>query len=154
MTSPVSSATSATRAALLGAWTLTDWQCWRDDAYYSHPMGENARGQVIYSAAGRMSGFLMRDDFGGPEPRLAGNTTSLAYGGTFFLQGDEVIHEVLLSTVPEWLGTRLHRRIVWQEGKLLLVTPARVDSGGHQFVNRLLWEKLPAMAGLSDEAKD
>ena len=127
---------------LIGVWDLADWRCVKDGNYYSHPMGENAKGRLTYTKEGMMSGFLMRDDFKLEDPRSpAPAAKSLAYSGRFYIKGDEVYHEVDIATIPEWMGTDLIRTIIWKGDQLLLkTTPEQGRDGGH-YSNELLWAK-------------
>ena len=125
---------------LLGTWELLDWRSFRDGEFYKFPMGEDGKGQLIYTREGVMSGFLMRADFG---DELPGSDTKasrcLSYAGTFRIEGDEVIHDVNLATIPEWLGTPLIRTMEWREDQLLLKTTPQQGRDGHKYSNELLW---------------
>ena len=127
---------------LIGVWELDDWRSVRNGEFYSFPMGKDSKGQLIYTREGMMSGFLMRSDFG-DEPTRSDTSAkkSLSYGGRFYVKGDEVFHEVSLSTIPEWLGTDLIRTIIWKDDKLLLKTTPEKGRDGADYSNELLWKK-------------
>lgn len=128
---------------LIGTWDLIDWISLKDGNFYKHPMGDDVKGQLIYTFEGRMSGFLMRADFiNEPAKTPAQAAICLSYGGTYRIVEDQVIHDVSLSTIPEWLNTPLIRTIEWQNGNLLLKTAPTLAKDGHAYANELLWKKL------------
>jgi len=131
---------------LLGTWELLDWRSFRDGELYKFPMGEDGKGQLIYTKEGVMSGFLMRADFG---DEAAGSDTKaskcLSYAGDFRIEGDEVIHDVHLATIPEWLGTPLIRTMEWRGEQLLLKTTPQAGRDGRKYSNELLWGRRAAI---------
>ncbi|MBL4907244.1 MAG: lipocalin-like domain-containing protein [Sneathiella sp.] len=128
---------------MIGTWELIDWIVIKDGKFHSYPMGEDVQGQLIYTVEGRMSGFLMRADFKDEEPRTPATASiCISYAGTFHLEGNQIVHNVLLSTVPEWIGGPLLRTMVWQDGGLLLKTTPSIASDGHAYTNELLWKRL------------
>lgn len=134
---------STTMADLIGTWELVSWISLKDNIFHTHPMGDDVKGQLIYTKEGRMSGFLMRADFEKEPARTPARAAiCLSYGGTFEIDGSQVIHHVTLSTIPEWLNTPLIRTVVWQEGNLLLKTEPALAKDGHAYANELLWQKL------------
>ncbi len=131
-----------TAERLIGTWVLIDWHSLRNDDFYAYPMGEDGKGQLIYTRAGRMSGFLMRADFA-KEPARSDTkaSKSLSYAGTWLIKGDEVYHTVDLSTIPEWLGMDLIRTVAWKGENLLLKTTPQQGEDGAFYQNLLLWER-------------
>ncbi len=128
---------------LIGTWDLIDWVSLKDGGFYTYPMGKDVKGQLIYTQEGRMSGFLMRADFEAQPARTTAHAAiCLSYGGTYRIEGDQVIHDVSLSTIPEWLNTPLIRTMAWQEENLLLKTAPASAKDGHAYSNELLWKKL------------
>lgn len=131
---------------LLGTWELLDWRSYKNGEFYKFPMGEDGKGQLIYTKEGIMSGFLMRADFGNEKP---GSDTQaakcLSYAGQFRIEGDEVIHDVTLATIPEWLGTPLIRTMEWRDEKLLLKTTPAEGRDGNKYSNELLWGRRAAV---------
>jgi len=134
-----------TRDDLLGSWWLVQWQSLKNGVTDGYPMGEDAQGQIIYSADGRMSGFLMRKDFANqPRDTAASPDICLAYGGTFRLEEDQVIHDVMVSTVPYWIGNPLIRTIVPQGNDILLKTKPETTGSGNTYEHHLLWRRVEA----------
>jgi len=132
---------------LIGSWTLVKWQSLRNNIGDGYPMGEDAMGQIIYSAEGRMSGFLMRGDFGNqPRDTPASPDICLAYGGTYRIEGDQVIHDVMVSTVPYWINGPLVRTIVRQGEDILLKTKPETTKSGNTYEHHLLWRRVEQSA--------
>ncbi|TNE35938.1 MAG: hypothetical protein EP348_08000 [Alphaproteobacteria bacterium] len=128
---------------LIGSWTLLSWQGFKNGTPAGFPMGEDAQGQIIYSAEGRMSGFLMRADFArATRGTPAQYNTSLAYGGTFRVEGDEVIHDVIYATIPHWIGTPLVRKIERKGKNILLKTAPETSNSGAVHEHLLLWQRV------------
>lgn len=128
---------------LIGTWKLLNWHSLKNGAFFAYPMGKDVCGQLIYTKEGRMSGFLMRADF---DSEPAGSDTKakkcLSYAGTYSIDGTDVSHQVLLSTIPEWIGEPLVRTMVWQGEQLLLKTDPNRGHDGNDYQNELLWERL------------
>lgn len=128
---------------MTGTWNLIDWICKKEGEFHTYPMEEDVVGQLIYTCEGRMSGFLMRNDFKNQKPRTpASSAISLSYAGNYRIEGDEVIHDVLMATIPEWIGTPLVRTIIWKGGDLLLKTEPQPAKDGYHYSNELLWRRL------------
>ena len=127
---------------LLGTWELMDWRVFADGVFHKFPMGEDAMGQLIYTDAGIMSGFLMRADYKDEPPRSpAAAIKCLSYAGTFHIDEDEVHHQVTLSTIPEWIGGPLVRTMEWRGEQLLLKTDPEIGKDGKGYSNELLWRR-------------
>jgi hypothetical protein len=128
---------------VIGTWTLVNWASLKNGEPAGYPMGEDAHGQIIYSTEGRMAASLMRQDFK-EHPSTTNPTadTCLCYGGTFRLEGDQVVHDVIYATLPHWIGKPLKRTVVWQDGDLLLNTAPETSKSGNTYQHELRWRKL------------
>jgi Lipocalin-like domain len=127
---------------ILGTWELIDWKSYKDGNFYAFPMGEGSLGQLIYTDAGIMSGFLMEADYHTvPAKSDTQAAKCLSYAGHFHIEGDEVYHNVTLATISEWIGTPLIRTMQWQGENLLLTTKPEKAGNGHQYHNELLWKR-------------
>lgn len=100
---------------IAGAWSLVEWTSSRDGEV-AHPHGADGLGTLVYSPDGFVSAHLARAD---------GFSDALSYCGTWELRGDEVVHRVLVSTVPAFVGTDLVRSVSWEGPDLVLTTPPR-----------------------------
>jgi len=87
----------------LGAWDLVDWRTTDDAGNVRFPYGEDAQGQVTYSADGRMSAHLMRP----PEDPADAPSQYLAYWGRFSVDPSArtVTHHVIGSDQRNWIGS-------------------------------------------------
>ena len=139
----------------IGTWHLVHWEVQTEDGkHHNYPYGEKAKGSIIYTQAGRMSAQLMqlaRPSFeiahswkGTPEETKAAFRGYTAYGGTFKIVDNTVVHQVDMSLFPNWLGTDLVRIFEFQNNgnHLRLSTPLFQTRKGQSVKQVLLWEKL------------
>lgn len=112
----------------VGAWELVDWRATDESGSVRFPYGENAQGQIAYTANGRMSAHLMRplDE----EPRQ-----HLSYWGGFTIDTDAetVTHHVVGSSQESFVGTDLVREYVFQGADRLVLIAGS---------NRLTWRRV------------
>lgn len=128
---------------LVGAWTMLRWTALKNGQADGYPMGKDAQGQIIYAAQGRMAALLMRADFKDkPQGSLADADSSIAYGGTYRIEGDQVVHDVAFASLPHWIGTPLVRTMAWQDDDLLLKTAPQVSKSGNRYEHELLWRRV------------
>lgn len=87
----------------VGGWELIDWRTTTNTGGVGFPYGENAQGQITYSANGRMSAHLMRP----PEDPADAPPQYLGYWGSFSLDvaGGTVTHHVVGSDQANWIGS-------------------------------------------------
>jgi hypothetical protein len=111
----------------------------------------------MYTEDGRMSATLM--SHGRPAAptrtlsaapiniRAAAAAGYLSYAGSYSRDGDDVLHHIELSLMPNWVGTTERRLVEWVTSEngfdLVLSTPPTRTDGGRIAVNRLRWERLP-----------
>lgn len=146
---------------LIGSWLLQEWDCTLDGRFHNHPFGRDAQGVISYSPSGRMSAILMKPN----RPCLS--VASLAqvsdeeieekmmvvdgyvsYAGEWRVEGDQVIHTVDHSLLPNWIGAELVRTIGWMAAycapnapkQLTLSTAPQKTRSGKLVVNRLRWK--------------
>jgi hypothetical protein len=103
----------------LGSWELVEWIATNPQGQTTHPYGENAKGQITYTADGRMSAHLMRP----PEDPADAPPQHLAYWGTFSLQAAEgtVTHHVIGADARNWIGSDQVRRFRFEgQDRLIL----------------------------------
>lgn len=115
----------------LGAWELVDWRSTNGAGEVFFPYGEDARGQITYSADGRMSAHLMRP----PEDPADAPPQHLSYWGRFSLQADAgtVTHHVIGTSQANWIGSDQVRQFTFEgENRLILALGS----------NRLTWERV------------
>jgi hypothetical protein len=75
--------------------------------------------------------------------RAAAAAGYLSYSGTYSMDGDDVLHHIELSLMPNWVGKTERRHIEWVQmddgHDLVLSTPPTKTDGGRTAVNRLRW---------------
>lgn len=87
----------------LGSWELVQWTATNQQGETTYPYGEDAEGQITYTADGRMSAHLMRP----PADPADTPPQHLAYWGTFSLQAaaGTVTHHVIGADRSSWIGS-------------------------------------------------
>ena len=136
---------------LVGTWRLLSWEAHAADGAVSYPFGERAVGYAVYTADGTYVGQLMRPDrpaFAGGD--VLGGTAAenaaaiggyIAYGGSYQVHDDMVIHRVEMSLFPNWIGGEQRRAIAWNGEQLILTTPPFL-TGGSIVTHHLTWERV------------
>jgi hypothetical protein len=137
----------------VGVWRLVSYTVEDPDSgQVFYPFGKEARGYLIYTAGGRMAAVLHAEGrkrfsagnrINAPvEERAEAFSTSTAYTGTYTFLGDRVIHQVEVSTNPDWIGSEQVRYPKIEGNRLTIATPplpTRPD--GKLRVARLIWER-------------
>ncbi|MFT6144964.1 MAG: hypothetical protein ACJAZO_002079 [Myxococcota bacterium] len=110
---------------VVGAWVLGDFRItFSDDRPSVFPFGEDAVGQILYAASGHMSAVLSRADrpavsasrleTAGSAPadeKAAAFDSYLSYGGTWSVDGDDIIHTVTHALTPNLVGQENRRHV-------------------------------------------
>jgi hypothetical protein len=99
---------------LVGTWKLLSYEFRFSDGSVSYPWGRDPEGLAIYSADGYMMATVCSadrprfasDDMAQADPNESAQAarTYVSYGGPYELQGNKVIHHVLVSLFPNWVG--------------------------------------------------
>lgn len=150
--------------SLIGTWRLVEWTFTVDDSRPTRPWGGNPAGLLTYTEDGRMSASLMSN--GRPaaptrtlsaapiDIRAAAAAGYLSYAGSYSMDGNDVLHHIELSLMPNWVDTTERRLIEWAASEdgfdLILSTPPTKTDGGRMAVNRLRWERMPSNPPMSD----
>ena len=82
---------------------------------------------------------------GGPsavEEQAEAFKTFLAYAGRYTLNGEKVTHQIEISSIQNYVGKDLVRRIKFQDDQIILITPPTPVNGKIQTVE-LIWQRLP-----------
>jgi hypothetical protein len=120
------------------------------------PWGGKATGLLTYTEDGRMWAALMATDrpdvptrtlsAAPPAMRAAAAAGFVIYAGSYSIDGDDVIHHVEISLLPNWVGTSERRHIDWiqtDNGLDLELTTSPTDTdGGRVFVQWLQWTRV------------
>ena len=156
MTSAGSAASKDLRTYLLGAWVLESYaELAEDESVANWPLGNDARGLLIYSSDGFMSAFLApatrrpfaSGDWFSPAPdELAEAARVIAYAGRYHVDqiAGTVTHAVELSFFPNWSGLDQVRRVARPSGRLVLKPEKPIQSDGRMTWPQLVWVRPPA----------
>ncbi len=126
-----SSAGTLTVEDFIGAWELVDWRVTDSADGVRFPYGENAAGQISYSANGRMSAHLMRP----PADPADAPPQHLAYWGRFSLdvEAGTVTHHVIGADRENWIGSDQVRGFTFESDDRLVLSAGS---------NRLTWARV------------
>lgn len=106
-----------TAAALLGAWQLQSWSLvYEDGRPPEFPLGEDAKGIIMYTPDGHVSATLSRAErrpvgAGSIADKAQAYDDSFAYAGRFEVQDGTVFHKIEVATNPALAGFTSRRSI-------------------------------------------
>jgi Lipocalin-like domain len=110
--------------------------------YGCNPVGfltyENGRVTALISYDGRKS---LSIGGGSLEEQAEAFRTFLAYSGRYTLDGETVTHHVEISSIQNYVGRDLVRKIKFHGDQIVLVTPRTQINGKLQTVE-LIWQRL------------
>ncbi len=140
-------------ARLIGCWRLLRWDSIGEDGSVEHPMGDPPEGLLAYTPDGTMVTNIGRagrppisagDLLEGPaDERNAAFGTFIAYAARVALEGETVVHEVVMSLYPNWVGSRQRRHATLRDGdRILVLTADPFPMRGRMSTQRLTWEKV------------
>ena len=151
----------------VGTWRLISWETKTPEGKISYPFGQNPIGYLTYTEDKHMSAAIMRENrlnieiaseelmkarqvFLRPWLLINGwkyikamfrylqaSANYVSYSGKYQIQGNKVIHHVVVSLLPDWIGTDLERTFEFSDSRLLLITPPL--GGNPQY---LTWERV------------
>jgi Lipocalin-like domain len=136
------------RNKLLGAWRLVSWEQVQDDGTIVYPLGADAAGQLMYTAADRVSAQLVRtqqapfasDDWqqATAEEMCEAWPSYFGYFGTFSIDLEQgaVIHHIEGSWFPNLIGSEQVRRFSFEGERLVL----HADTAWGAV--RIVWDKV------------
>jgi hypothetical protein len=78
---------------------------------------------------------------GTPEEEAQAEETFLSYCGRYELREDRVIHQIELSSFPNWVGVDQERLMELRENRLTLSTHPILMQGKQQRA-QLIWERV------------
>ena len=146
---PPPASTQTSTDLLVGAWTLTSWVNRGSDGSVSYPMGEQAMGQITYTASGRMSAHLMRpgrtaSGASNADPAQAIQSGYFGYYGTYAVSEEEgvVTHFVEGSISPGYVGSEQRRRFEFDGPDRVTLRPPTGTQGGVERTSELVWERV------------
>lgn len=131
-----------------GSWKLVKWTAELTDGKIVFPFGEDALGRITYESNGNMSVQLMknrRTKFLSEDPLQAkphevivAYKEFLSYCGTYEVHNnpDQVVHQIKISSFPNWTGQNQIRKFEFKDDTLILSTDT-IGSSRH----KLVWQK-------------
>jgi hypothetical protein len=143
------------RDDIRGGWELVSYATQDDrNGPVTYPLGPDAVGLIIYTQDGYMSAQLMRpsrpeydrpDTAGGTDAQHAAAAAGyLAYSGSYVV--DEatgvVHHDIVVSLLPNWLGTVQLRHSSLVSDQLTLIAETRLE--GRTIRSTLRWARAAA----------
>jgi mxaD protein len=146
----MNTASPTIKERLLGAWTLVEWSEQQADKSKVFPLGDDAIGQIIYTADGYVAAQLARGgrrSFPSRDWRDAGQDDAarafkdyFGYFGTFSIDTERqvVTHHVEGSWFPNLEGSDQERHYRFENDQLVL--DADTDWG----TVKIVWRKAPA----------
>ncbi|OCT45173.1 hypothetical protein CLCR_06345 [Cladophialophora carrionii] len=149
------------RSRIIGTWDLVYYIAINpedpDDIVY--PMGNDAKGQIMYSSDGYMAALLQEGNLkpfehhwkhGNTEELATAAKKTMAYGGPFYLDEDPgkpqtIVHHAQISMHPNLINTLQVRRaeLIQEDGRegLILGPESPSEWEGTQRLLRLKWRK-------------
>lgn len=133
---------------LLGVWTLVSYiHTNLDTGERFTPLGESPIGLSIYTADGYMSAQISRRIPIGDEQNY------MFYAGTFVLDtaSRHLSHHILVSPLPEWIGTDQVRLVTCDANSLELSLATPRSAGGSLWASTTIWIRPNAISALTAE---
>jgi hypothetical protein len=136
---------------IYGTWRLLSWTRHVVGAEESaDALGTAPRGFLSYGRDGRMLAMIVKanrpkstDPAKMPDEKRAELfKTMLAYGGTFRIEGDQVVHNVDISWNETWTGTAQVRNFRIEGRRLTISVDPQVGFDGREATAVLQWEKV------------
>jgi hypothetical protein len=113
-------------AKLVGTWKLVSYETQFKETGAARPdFGSNPVGYVIFTAEGRVIGVIEAEGRAVPktnEERVKAFPTTVAYSGTYVLNGDKWTTYVDVSSNPAWRGKETVRTATIEGDKLHVAT--------------------------------
>ncbi len=136
--------------ALIGTWRLLEWIAEDEAGVVTRPMGDGAIGVICYTDEGFVHVHLMESDRinhdkpdtmdGRAEEYVRSAKSSLSYSGRWHIEGEQVIHEVAISSFPNWAPSRQERYMRF-DGNALELSTDPIQWGDSQIRHRLRWTR-------------
>ena len=133
----------------VGSWELKKWTAESTDGKTVFPFGDDAKGRITYDDAGNMavqimknsrSQFLSEDPLQAqPDEVFTAYNGFIAYCGSYEVDPgrNQVVHQIRISSFPNWVGQDQRRYYEFEEDRLILSTDL---IGGSR--HKLIWKKL------------
>ncbi|MBV8093164.1 MAG: lipocalin-like domain-containing protein [Acetobacteraceae bacterium] len=141
-----------TPASVVGTWQLIDYsQQFLDTKQITRPFGDHPTGYIQYSPGGHMVVFLTTGNTPKPAAAMFSDAERIAfynriiggYAGTYRIEGNKVIHHILASWQPEWIGSD-QTRFFEVNGKHLTIktAPLKYTRTGQDIIGMLTFGRV------------
>lgn len=133
---------------LLGAWELASWSLvYADGRPPEYPMGEDARGIIMYTPDGHVSATLMQKARpaaapASPSAAAEAYAQSFAYAGRYTVRDNTAYHAIEIATNPALIGITSTRHIELAGDMLTLSGPD--FAAGSPRSQRIVWRRANA----------
>lgn len=130
---------------LLGAWHLVSWSLvYADGRPPEYPLGEDARGIIMYTPDGHVSATLMQKQRPAAAPasdadKAAAYSQSFAYAGRYAVRDGAAFHTIEVATNPALIGITSTRHIELSGDRLILSGPDFAASSPR--TQRIEWQR-------------
>lgn len=130
---------------LLGAWHLVSWSLvYADGRAPEFPLGEDARGIIMYTPDGHVSATLMRGTRPAEAPATPAQAAiayaeSFAYAGRFVVRDGAALHSIEVATNPALVGVTSTRHITLEGDTLTLSGPDFAAASPR--TQRIVWQR-------------
>ena len=142
------------REDFIGGWQLQTWEIHYADGKVTYPFGEDAKGLLLYTADGFMSGTIERRDRSEfirtrpseftTEDKAGAFKSYFHYAGTWRLEGDKVIHTVTSSLDPAKTDSEQIRFADFKDKNTLVLSAEEPLSANEKRRHILTWRRQVA----------
>jgi hypothetical protein len=138
--------------AIVGSWLLVRWSIdYPDGRAPTLPFGDDAVGLITYAGDGWMTATMSRRQRAGLSGPTAARASAeskarafdeyLTYGGRWRIDGEAVVHEVMVSMNPTLIGTPQRREVQFRDGLLELSAGEPDAASGRSRLHRIVWRR-------------
>jgi hypothetical protein len=134
----------------IGSWKLVSVEFHRGEVV-RYPYGKDPDGFIFYNVDGFMSVFVaskertlfQSNDLGAgtSKEKIAAAESFVGYCGRYEVFDDRVVHNIMVSFFPNWVGDKQERFYRFEGDKLILSTAPMLFFGETQSVH-VIWQKV------------
>ncbi|MFB7919170.1 lipocalin-like domain-containing protein [Streptomyces sp. NPDC056061] len=110
---------------LAGTWKLLSLTS-TEKGETTHPLGEDARGQIMYTMDGCLSA------------QIGGSGGYIGYAGRYEFHNDVVVHRTIVGSTPQWENAAFSRTVEFRDGLLIL----RADPANGLPAVTVVWKRV------------